>query len=567
MISGKKTFGAYYYHAAKEDHDYGEIISSIKFEEKVFEEIEDNHFIEGLANYLMEKQSDIVDQRKMRSDAYKKAKKIYRRKSSGTGVDTNQAIKLVENAIEEGYIWDFRLEEPWHPKMFVDENRLTTFPFQHKFMVGYSAKPKHIFFHQQGKERVQERVGDVLTNPDSVLSQGRLRGGTVHPSTEYSNDETNDNAIWFTCLRGTFRYPQGVDGSKYYDYDDNVVLEIEVPSRFVVQHHKDHVRWETREDLLNNFKNPKEYRRRILEEWEDTDSYDFKVALRKSQSEGKAFLPLEYILGFWDRDEFPNTPHFMPIDEYASLIRKRFPEKVPPPSKCVIDYKDPVKGNLTGKNKKKLELKEEIRETRKLTRLVTQSITSIESWGGLNYSGSRLSNIGKELDVISEINKYHNGHDNLDYKGRMVDLLEDLNENVGFLSDKIQLIRRKFQEIVGRDLEPQKEINLRELYQNQEEGKDLLKQKQEDIKTIGQDLIKKERNLYDNIEDISIEEAKKEMKEIEEELAQEITEIPLIEVDGKDVEYVSSLMRNHSVSEEQAREIMGQVAGLKTKTP
>ena len=136
----------YHEKVMSQEHGYGEIISSIEFEKEVFAEVDKDHFVEGLAEYFyVEREIESSSGR----DAWNRAQEIYEGDISDIKFSEEKAIEVVEDAIELGYIWKFKLDYPWHPAIFYDDDRLTTVPWQHKYVVAYTGRSESEFFSNQ----------------------------------------------------------------------------------------------------------------------------------------------------------------------------------------------------------------------------------------------------------------------------------------------------------------------------------------------------------------------------------------------------------------------------------
>lgn len=394
MTDNHDLRGHYTYHAARHDHKYGEIISSVRIED-IFEQIDSEHLIEGLTDFLLDNSERTVDRERKKREAEallngEKGEKIL--------------IESLSSAIEQGYVWKFRLEKPWHPKAFMDGEKLTTFPFQHKFIVGYSGKPKHIFFSKKGKEYVREKSNlSQFFNPESILVQGRINASSNHADAKEGNkvnNETMDIAIWFSCLKEAKKYPLGqgladrvaANGAGVKDkgeivYSDNVVLEVCVPSNFVVQHNT-YERWENLVQTKEKFGSPMEYQASMKKYWDNTDGMDFKIALKEEQDSGGSFLPLKYIRGVWDKEEFPRSPYFMALDNYVAFLYEEYPRRMPQQSR--INFSVPESAHDVEKQQKAL---------RKLKEIKKRSITVISTY---EDQFSRVKKIVESIRDYSE---------------------------------------------------------------------------------------------------------------------------------------------------------------------
>lgn len=541
VADNAKTHG-YKYHAAREEHDYGEIIDSVNFEEDIFEQIDPKHFVRGMAKFVKEERDDLIEGRKTRKAAFRIAKSVYRRRGKGTSLRKQDIIQLVKNAIGEGYIWDFRLEEPWHPKVFIDENRLTTFPFQHKYIVGYSGKPKHLFFTSQGKEFVRNQrrtTFDNFYNPDSILTQGRIRGASGHTESEKGGskgDETLDVGIWFACLEEASKYPIGESGNTATDngekvYRNNVTLEVNVPSNYVIQHTQ-YKRWETTEELLDEFGSPFRYLEVMENRWTAWDEMDFKLALMDDQSEGEVFLPLEFVQGVWDREAFPNAPHFMPLKDYAVFIKEEFPNRVPDFDQMVLDIDDGVSSAAHARRKRKKKIKNEFDEIREIATGFSKN---------MNRHFKELGDkIEQSLRGLKKVEEGAYGIESMEedvFEEVTVGKFEKIFDKKDRIDERLEWWREKVQEDLGRELPEPQRVELRKLYNGFDPDEESWKvwDIEERIQGIAEDIVEKEKKLLDRVDREKGVRLQEEIESLERELVEEVAGVPFVKVTEDDI--------------------------------
>lgn len=529
---------AYNDHAAHHKHDYGDLISSIHFEEKVFEEIDNQHFVEGLAKYIRNEETQLLDSRKKRSDAFDKAKKIRQKRFEGLKLNPSQAILLVENAIELGYIWDFRLEEPWHPKIFLDKDRLTTFPYQHKYVVSYSGKPKHLFFHSEGKEYIlREAPFEQFYNPRSILEQGRIRASSFHGNAEKGGNishpretEALDVAIFTSNLNSALSGPYGFSGAGVTDergrgYEEDIIFEINCPSSFLIQHTSND-RWETTEELMSDFDNPSNYRDYLEENWNKTDEMDFKLSLKDEQSAGEAFLPLKYIQGVWDREIHPKTPHFIPLSDYCVLIKNKFPSKVPDLEKSHLN-RVPDTSEVARKKKKKLEVKEELKELRKYSRHLHFLADS-----NINRIISDIENFEKHAKVVDmrlENERLSGKEARIQMQDYFEEDKESLIEHIENYNSRLNSMRSPKGNI-NLEIGEKNEVGLTTVCGNFKTDKsswELSTLKNQTV-SVSQKSVKEEKIVYERIHNNQKIDINSVTKQIEKEISTMLTELPII---------------------------------------
>lgn len=92
----------------------------------------------------------------------------------------NDEGSIIAGAVAYGFLSDFRLETPWHPKPFLDQE-FVSFPFQHKYTVLYTGTYRNLFYRRKDKPDAHEVLDKSviegrggLANPESIIQQGKL---------------------------------------------------------------------------------------------------------------------------------------------------------------------------------------------------------------------------------------------------------------------------------------------------------------------------------------------------------------------------------------------------------
>lgn len=228
-------------------------------------------------------------------------------------------------AMKSGQLSEIKLNFPWHPKIFWDENLPTTFPFQHTSAILYTGQPKHIFFCENGKKFLFEKY-DQPRNPQSILVQGSLRGGD-----KYGN-HGNEKAVYMGSLSTAQGYPMENDDDGILEgiYRNSPILEVQVPTnRLRISRGGDNP--ESVKDMERIFSTPEEF----LKECKKQGSLsDFMLTQRDGD------LPLENIVGVWDREYSSDIPHFIPLNQYYNFLRRKYPDRLPEPEEIVLNVQD-----------------------------------------------------------------------------------------------------------------------------------------------------------------------------------------------------------------------------------
>lgn len=358
-------------------HGYGEYISSVNFESRVFEEINRDHFVEGLAKFLLDGRFKFLDEKKKRSSAFDYAKKIYAERTENISLSNEKIISLVSSAISEGYIWKFKLEEPWHPAIYYNEERISTVPWQHEKAVFYTGRNEYEFFSRKGcqkllddgKLKIAVENSEELHNADSVLRKGFISPGVRWASDpqdaqkKVNDDADNEanNKAWSIYLGS--KLPTATYYAKKV-IETSPVLEVEVPTKFIQMPvgTNDFVR--NLEDFYNYFDSPKGMTRRQDE---------FQYAHRNERKKPK--MPLDYINGVWDT-EMTDKPYFIPLEDYVKRLYDKDTNSYLPPTEEIRLRAGAEIGNHRRTNYSE-DTKELIQDLSKLSKTISYSYSAI----------------------------------------------------------------------------------------------------------------------------------------------------------------------------------------------
>ncbi|MEF8880244.1 MAG: hypothetical protein V5A72_00235 [Candidatus Nanohaloarchaea archaeon] len=294
-----------------EPEAYGYDGSGISLTDIEFHE-DDRQIVENLAMFFYNELKDELPGRMTRKHAFQKAKSLYMEDYDKGKVLSEYnyesgRVEAIKEAISYGYIVNITVKKPWHPKIFLDEDYISTYFLQHEYVVLYTGQKKHIFFTEERKQDLlEQRPYDHFNNAGSVLGQGFL-----------AKDDPNR----FTDERQTY-YTTEPSNAKNYGrkgdpplYDSSVVLEVCVPRSFL--------KYQLKKDSRANIDNLPKMNEYFGGPVNHNPSYnDVEFHIRKR-------LPLEYIMKVWDIEKSPEKPVFMPLNKYASVIKRDFPDRVP----------------------------------------------------------------------------------------------------------------------------------------------------------------------------------------------------------------------------------------------
>lgn len=314
--------------------DYEPIVDGLNLD-SYFSSLDREHFVQGLANFLRDKN---IFSRQARRRSFEVAKKIYTRNISGE-ISANRANGLVRSAIEEGYVWKFKLKKPWRPDRFVDNSGLSTFPQQHEKSVIYSGRREHIFYNKSVKDRWVEGLEfEGFHNSQSVLKTGYISAGTAHKK---SGDEEAEGgqeyAIWFGALDLAKRYPLGEKQNNTINdenYRRNVVVRAVVPSNWIILQKRpgEWGRLESLRDFKRAFDSPANFQIAGKDP-------EFKLGRFKGQKEGEVALPIKYIESVWSKNDDDN-PIFTPFKTYIKYLYGEYPGYMPNPGSVKVQLSD-----------------------------------------------------------------------------------------------------------------------------------------------------------------------------------------------------------------------------------
>lgn len=204
--------------------------------------------------------------------------------------------KIVKDAQEKGYITNFQLSEPWHPKLFM-EGKINTFPYQHNTIITFRGVSRD-HFYLGGDDPTGKGKNASKRHSDSVLNLGHW-----NPGNSWNSD--NENAVWTTFKDTAEGYARRITDNKR-----GVLLKMQVPTNWV-QCGAHGVR-ET-----NNLK-------QIKKEFGSPEAY--REHIRSHSDEQCAWLvrpkvPLHFIKEIWDLEIFDTSKpgYALPLQSESSI--------------------------------------------------------------------------------------------------------------------------------------------------------------------------------------------------------------------------------------------------------
>ena len=488
------------------EYDYGEYFSNINFSNLILDDTDNSHLVEGLGNFFYKEKQRELPNRNSKKAAFQKAKMMVNegRLNYGNYLEVyngeNGLLDAVRQAVSKGYIWKFKIEEPWHPSVFFSEERIFTYPFQHRFAVLYTGQARHIFFSKLGKwdllradrdfnnygiysnkdwidhisretdksryiidNEVREIRNDLkekydqnvprgaavnglaqnyglmldYRNPESIIEQGAILTGNQHVKTDNEDDydrQDYEKAVWLAFIDKAKNYPAYDEGTKSNSlheklYDNSVVFEVEVPSNWLaIKGHKgvDHSRIENIKDCKKNWESPKQMSKDL--------SRDDEFVIPESTGR----LPINYIKGIWDKEEFPGTPHFMSKKKFVSLMNKRFSNRMP-------SSENHIKLDIKADNEELEELKKEFKEFSEIRRLADaaskEGEKTVRLFSGIRAKISELTeNVNQLTEIESEIEELEDQYEEIKQKEQRA---KEIYKEEGEMPEKYKGIRNK----------------------------------------------------------------------------------------------------------------------------
>jgi len=226
--------------------------------------------------------------------------------------------KVVESAQKKGYLEEFRLAGPWHPKNFY-EGDLVTYLYQHNTAVTYRGISRKYMYKANAIESDSERSAKHKV---SILNSGHLKRGS-HVG------EEERNYIWTTpSLKNARNYARNTNGKS------GLVLELQIPTKWMIFGAKnDAYIAKNLNEMHEIFGTPEKFREHLLENW-NSEQISFRV---------DHDLPIEYIKGVWDT-ETDQEPNFYPLyskkrKDIIEVMREIEPKKIPRKSDFQRDLK------------------------------------------------------------------------------------------------------------------------------------------------------------------------------------------------------------------------------------
>lgn len=336
----------------KNSHSYGEYIDQIDFIEVAETQVGEEKLVDSIAKLFLSEYSDQLPQKNKRKIAYLKSKSLVRKNGKGyknilRKFNREKGYRrAIKECIEKGYIRNIKLSVPWHPKIFTDEDKLTTLPWQHKYSVLYSGRKVFEFATEPYVRSKQNLSGtpnvdqaEDIGNLNSIIKTGYIEANSRHTtSKEQSEDFMNRTtsmggsprawAIFLTTnVEYAASYASGMEG-----VDSEPVLELEVPSKFLMMpigrsKNAKYLYAKNEKEYFSHFDSPEQFKQAQIQGFK-THRENEILFTKTLENTDYPVLPINYINGVWDRKRY-KKPYFIPLENYINYLKKNFPEALP----------------------------------------------------------------------------------------------------------------------------------------------------------------------------------------------------------------------------------------------
>ena len=286
----------------RREHSYAELVSSIDWTERFIEEGLRENDREWLENGLIR---FLIDQQGMKEE---QARQKVKEMMDEGGIDFKKTVNTAER---KGFLEDFRLNEPWHPKTFYEEE-FVSYTFQHASVIVYRGMRRRFFY----KASVQNEDERSRKHPTSIFNHQYLRPG----SSLQQGDE--QEFIWTT---------PSLDEARGYG---SIVLEIQVPVKWLVFGAKRKEEVSNLEEIHERFESPQKFHSYLSENWSRSGT-TFKINRE---------IPVHYVRGGWDMERHDN-PEFFPLyseqeKDLIDVMKEVDGEKIPENPSITKNWKD-----------------------------------------------------------------------------------------------------------------------------------------------------------------------------------------------------------------------------------
>ncbi|NMJ92700.1 hypothetical protein GLT81_00390 [Nanohaloarchaea archaeon] len=204
--------------------------------------------------------------------------------------------QIVRDAQEKGYLENFQLAEPWHPKLFM-EGELNTYPYQHNTMITFRGVSRD-HFYLGGDDPTGKGSNASKRHSDSVLNLGHW-----NPGNSWNSD--NEDAVWTTFKDTAEGY-----ASRRTDGKRGVLLEMQLPTKWVQCGAHGVREVNNLMEIQNEFGSPQAYREHIRGHSDERCAWLIRPK-----------VPLHFIRKIWDLEIFNTSKpgYALPLQSEDSI--------------------------------------------------------------------------------------------------------------------------------------------------------------------------------------------------------------------------------------------------------
>lgn len=425
---------------------------------KSIDDIPSKELKQGLAAYLKDHRPEGTSFPQILWNKVEHIIKSDNPKGEFSDLEDSTRAEIVEEAISKGYFRSFKLEEPWHPKIFLDPELPTTYPFQHSSVVAYRGTNRKVFFNEENSPE----EGDTR-HPESILNTGYINPGIRKGSGQ--RDAHGEGGVWIGFLRVASRW---AEKERDREIGDPVIFELQTPTtnnlKLVIS--DDGTREYSDLRALSQDYSPEDLRELAVASLEQGEwsggSYRGKINFRY---DGK--VPLKWIRRVWDKEFFHEEENFLSFKTYIEELKSSMPEKIPGSGKSVS----------APEKERREEIKEIKEEIEKLEKPV-ESMQRVEL--AASKIQSKVESVSGDLEevtmqkILMNLQEASQKRQELDFPEKHPTVkraikLEELEEEIGLYNANLEHLHEELEQISSQDLQ-NRTISDLEILKNPEEA-------------------------------------------------------------------------------------------------
>lgn len=444
-----------------EEHTYGGRVPSLSaYLDEVHRPENTEGIIQGLENFLREKYRQEygpgrgIEGSEQRGIPETKAKQILglqgnthidklelKPPKKAFQISEKTKMKLLKEAVQEGYLDEVHLRMPWHPKPFL-EGEIETFPYEHDTAILYRAVTVDEFFVNGGKTpHNRSALNDGYIKPGNQIGNGGyLAKDKWDEDPEDFDVQDIDFSKWSDQEIGIYMGPLNVaiTFSKMFKKKyraDPLILELEVPTdklHTLVRNQESRVKNDSisysshkMTDISNLQEFKQEFDESSFKNSIEAFRYYFRKLSKQKHNEGgiqfgvRHAIPLNWIRGIWNYNPNINPneePAFETFENVLNDLEEKYPLRI---------Y------GAVGDERRKELIEKEIKD----------------EYGFLESINNRASNLEKRLNELEEIleslsNFSNKANQEVQNRKEINKLVEAMSEEMGYLRQLDKLRER-----------------------------------------------------------------------------------------------------------------------------